>query len=74
MAGQAENRDDGTPAEADPGTVVEVRSRFDGRWCTGFEVAEVVATPAGPAFRIRRRSDGAMLPALFPETEVSVVR
>ena len=37
-----------------PGTTVEVRSRFDGSWSAGFEVAEVDAD----GYIIRRLSDG----------------
>lgn len=48
------------------GTPVEVRSRFDLRWLRGFSVAVV-----GPeAYQLRRRSDGAVLPAWFPAAEV----
>jgi hypothetical protein len=53
-----------------PGTRVEVRSRFDRRWARGFEVDAVVAEPDDPGYRIRRRSDGAVLPALFVSDEV----
>lgn len=59
---------------APPGAAVQVRSRFDGGWCHGFEVAEVISTETGVAFRIRRLSDGATLPALFPADDVFVVR
>ncbi len=48
----------------DVGTRVEVRSRFDRKWARGFEVAETVDTP-DPGYRIRRRSDGAILPTVF---------
>ena len=56
----------------DPGTRVEVRSRFDERWTRGFEVAEVVSQdePTAVRYRIRRRSDGSVLPALFVDEEV----
>jgi hypothetical protein len=55
-----------------PGTRVEVRSRFDRRWARGFEVDAVVAEPeeSPSGYRIRRRSDGAVLPALFVSDEV----
>jgi hypothetical protein len=55
-----------------PGTRVEVRSRFDRRWARGFEVDAVVAEPdvPDPGYRIRRRSDGAVLPSLFVSDEV----
>lgn len=52
------------------GTHVEVRNRFDARWSRGFEVAEVV-TAEPPTdrrearYRVRRRSDSAVLPAVF---------
>ena len=75
MAGaQPESGRDEAFAQAGPGTAVEVRSRFDGRWCRGFEVAEVVVTPAGTAVRVRRCSDGTVLPTMFPAAEVFVVR
>lgn len=61
----------------EPGDRVEVRSRFDQRWSKGFEIAEVVSDPpehsgpeAGSAFRVRRRSDGHVLPVLFSEDDV----
>lgn len=40
------------------GMKVEVRSRFDGRWVAGFEVAEVLEG----TYRLARLSDGALLP------------
>jgi hypothetical protein len=57
-----------------PGTAVQVRSRFDGGWCKGFQVAEVVATDIGVAIRVRRLSDGAELPALFSVDDVFAPR
>ncbi|MBK5289849.1 MAG: hypothetical protein JJE46_15410 [Acidimicrobiia bacterium] len=48
----------------DAGTRVEVRSRFDQKWARGFEIAETVTEP-DPGYRIRRRSDGSVLPAVF---------
>jgi hypothetical protein len=55
-----------------PGTRIEVRSRFDRRWARGFEVDACVAedTDRPPQYRVRRRSDGAVLPALFVDDEV----
>jgi hypothetical protein len=50
----------------EPGTKVDVRSRFDARWSHGFEVAESVTG----GYRIRRLSDGALLPIDFPSSEV----
>jgi hypothetical protein len=56
-----------------PGTRVEVRSRFDSRWSRGFEVAEVVDPDSrgdDPHYRLRRRSDGALLPVLFSDDDL----
>jgi hypothetical protein len=62
------------------GTRVEVRSRFEHDWARGFEVAEIVDAPDeagpggrpfdGPALRLRRRSDGQVLPVLFRPEDV----
>jgi len=56
----------------EPGTRVEVRSRFDRRWSRGFEVVEELPDGGSgePQYRVRRRSDGSVLPTLFPATEV----
>ncbi|MBM3675357.1 MAG: hypothetical protein FJW88_10500 [Actinobacteria bacterium] len=53
-----------------PGTRVEVRSRFEGSWARGFEIVEVMEQNGGAAFRVRRRSDGSVLPALFADGDV----
>jgi hypothetical protein len=53
-----------------PGTRVEVRSRFDQRWARGFEIEEEVQEQSGPRYRLRRRSDGSVLPALFVDDDV----
>lgn len=53
------------------GTAVRVRTRFDGRWARGYEIADVRRRGAiSPAYRIRRRSDHAVLPGLFPRKEL----
>jgi hypothetical protein len=49
-----------------PGRKVEVRNRFDGSWSGGFEVVEEVDV----GYRVRRRSDGAVLPGVFRGDEV----
>jgi hypothetical protein len=49
------------------GTRVDVRSRFVGSWSRGFEVAEQVDR-AG--YRVRRLSDGSVLPDVFDEQDV----
>ena len=53
-----------------PGTRVEVRSRFDQRWARGFEIEEQVDDQGGLRYRLRRRSDGSVLPALFVDDDV----
>jgi hypothetical protein len=54
----------------DPGTRLEVRSRFDQRWARGFELVEIVVDAGQPQYRVRRRSDGSVLPALFVDDDV----
>ena len=49
-----------------PGRHVEVRNRFTGTWSRGFDIAEVV--PGG--YRIRRLSDGSVLPTLFAREDI----
>ena len=49
-----------------PGTSVEVRVRFDGSWTAGFEVAAALAD----RYRVRRRSDGTVLPKIFGPDEL----
>jgi hypothetical protein len=50
-----------------PGTRVEVRGRFEAQWSRGFEIAERADDPAGPLerYKVRRRSDGSILPVTF---------
>lgn len=52
------------------GTPVDVRTRYVGSWSQGFEVAEIV----GDAYRVRRLSDGTVLPAEFSFDDVRVRR
>lgn len=57
------------------GTRVEVRNRFDAGWARGFEIADVAdvvdPTSAPEArYRVRRRSDGSVLPVDFAEDEL----
>lgn len=49
---------------------MEVRRRFDDRWARGFEIEEVVDDRGAPRYRIRRRSDNAVLPVLFDPDDV----
>lgn len=48
------------------GTPVQVRDRFEFAFRSGFEVSET--TPAG--YRLRRQSDGVVLPVEFAEKDV----
>lgn len=50
------------------GTEVEVRRRFDRAWARGFEVSGHVEG----GYRLRRLSDGAVLPVAFPEDDIRV--
>jgi len=53
------------------GSRVEVRSSYDDRFSRGFEIVEIVTDGAGPPrYRVRRRSDGFVLPALFAADDV----
>ena len=49
-----------------PGTRVEVFSQFSSSWVRGFEVA----TRRGVRYRLRRCSDGVVLPAEFGDREL----
>jgi len=48
------------------GARVEVTNRFDRRWSRGFEVVEIVSA----GYRLRRLSDGTVIPAVFVPNEV----
>lgn len=47
---------------------VEVRTRFCGEWVGGFEIVSHDGDPA--RLRVRRRSDGTVLPGTFAPEEV----
>lgn len=49
------------------GTPVDVRSRFVGSWSRGFEVAERVPDQG---YRVRRISDGTVLPDVFADQDI----
>jgi hypothetical protein len=49
-----------------PGTRVEVHSRFEDTWASGFEVAGV----EDGSYRLRRLSDGSLLPTLTGPDDV----
>jgi hypothetical protein len=50
------------------GTEVEVLTRYEPHWTTGFEIESVDL--AHDHFTLRRRSDGAVLPASFGAREL----
>lgn len=52
------------------GQKVEVRSQFDQAWSDGFELHKIVETDNGPRFRVKRLSDGMILPRDFTRDEV----
>jgi hypothetical protein len=52
------------------GTAVDVRSRYVGAWSSGFEVAE----PVNDGYRVRRLSDGSVLPDVFTNEDVRAQR
>jgi len=47
-----------------------VRSRFDDHWARGFEVCDAIDEADGLHYRLRRRSDGSILPVLFADDDV----
>ncbi len=58
----------GRPAQPDG---VEVRCRFGDRWVSGFEVCEVLRLDdTTTRYRLRRRSDGSVIPTLFDEKDL----
>jgi len=48
------------------GTMVYVRDRYLGNWCSGFVVAEVLDS----GYRLRRMTDHRVFPDLFPFDDV----
>lgn len=61
---------DPVPPDPLPRDGVEVRCRFGDRWVTGFEVCEVIRFDDVTRYRLRRRSDGSVLPTLFEEGDL----
>ncbi|HVT75865.1 MAG TPA: hypothetical protein VHD87_02460 [Acidimicrobiales bacterium] len=60
-------------ADFDDQLVIEVRNRFDGSWSHGFEIVERLDVDgAAPRLRLRRLSDGHVLPALFSADDIVV--
>jgi hypothetical protein len=52
------------------GTRVEVRSRFESSWTRGFEIADCGDDQGRPVYKVRRRSDGSILPVAFSEDDL----
>jgi hypothetical protein len=62
------------PVAVTPHHVVEVHCRFGDTWVDGFEVCELIADTDGVRYRLRRRSDGSVLPSVFAAADVREVR
>ncbi|MHB8328051.1 MAG: hypothetical protein ACYDD6_00230 [Acidimicrobiales bacterium] len=58
---------DVAPEAITTGTRVDVRSRFVGAWSRGFEVVERVDATG---YRVRRLSDGSVLPDVFEDADI----
>jgi hypothetical protein len=54
----------------EPGMRVEVRDRFKGSWARGFEIESA----DGDKFRVRRLSDGTVLPVAFAGGDLRLER
>ena len=54
--------DDSAEGVIPAGTEVEVRNRYQGEWCTGFEVVDSTAD----GYLVRRSADGRLMPERFP--------
>ncbi|MFN8104649.1 MAG: hypothetical protein U0U69_09325 [Acidimicrobiia bacterium] len=58
------------------GTKVEVRSQFDRSWASGFEISEIIGGGTdgedgpGARYKVRRESDGMVLPREFDWEEI----
>ena len=53
-------------ARLEEGELVEVHTKYNDSWVKGFEIAEVVEG----GYRVRRTSDGSLLPNLTGEDDV----
>jgi len=60
----------GTVKRFRTGERVEVRRRFDQLWARGFQV--IADDDSG--YRIKRESDGVILPVMFPASELRTAR
>lgn len=60
-----------TPPEdlrLESGAFIEVRNRYDGSWCPGFQVERALTN----GYVVRRCRDGALLPGAFDAAAVRV--
>lgn len=62
--GDEGERDGGRHAVGD---AVELHTKFDGSWCAGFKIAEVLGEGE---YRVRRSHDGELLPGATSEGDV----
>ena len=69
-SGTRSGREPWKPGASAMEIAVEVRGRFGDRWVDGFEICEVMTTPDGPRYRLRRNRDGVVLPELFDATSI----
>jgi hypothetical protein len=53
-----------------PGDRVQVRTRYDGDWADGYEVADVAPDGTDPAIQVLRVSDRTVLPVAMPSSQV----
>ncbi len=61
------------PSVLEVGQSVEVLSRYQQRWVSGFAVAEVVRVEDSVRYRLIRRSDRELLPVKFDASDVRLV-
>jgi hypothetical protein len=62
--------DEAHPETFPPGTEVEVLSRFESRWVSGFEIE----AGASDQYTLRRRSDECVLPVAFGAQQIRLKR
>lgn len=55
-----------------PGTRIRVRSRFDGTWAGGYEIAGVEPVHESVRYRVRRVAEQTELRETFDPSEVAV--
>lgn len=66
-----ESRDPFTSSALPHGCRVAVQNRFDGSWCDGFEVVASERVDGVLHYRVRRLSDGWLLPCDFTEDQLA---